>query len=848
MEFGGKLFHGLIVLFFIIVFLNSSILGSSVVVISKTNVSNDFVKNEKIIDDTKFSATGFFNVSEKNGIWWFVTPEGEKFYSLGVAFVEPGDFFYGNITEWAINTQDQLKSWGFNTINEESVDLFPDIPFILKLRFMDIAAEEGWTHRRIPDVFDEGWKNTISNIINETADKYRNNSNLIGYQTDNEMKWSPNPVDYDTNLEVFMAAGPNTAGKKRLVSFFKERYKDDVSSFNRVWKMDIKDFDELFNYTEFGRDGWLIKIGQARKDIDDFSRLVASTYFNFTSSTLKKADPNHLNLGVRFFFQGVPNQVLEECGKYVDVISVNYYRKNILTYDPSIYFYSKMMDCVTLDNWMYKYHKITGKPILASEFTFLEKESIWPILPKKELGQRNLQIQAKYSLTQKGRADLFEWYATNCLSRSYMVGHTWFSYIDRLNVANIGLVNYYNQPYLTLLNRMEEINKKAIDLHENAIDIVKNDGHVAIDFSNNYNYEYFKNLDSADEKDSFSFEIPAHKIKCKIDLNSYSGNILYVGGNGPNNYTSIQDAINNASQGNIIFVYNGTYKEFIHIDKPLALVGEDVTETIVIGNYSLPDNEKITIQINSDNVTVAGFTITSEGGYFHDYFHRTSSGISIYKSNNCTIQGNILKNFSEFGIRIRLSDSVTISENIVYNVLNKLGCIIQIDSSNSSIIVNNSLWRGTICCIWISRSNSAIIQGNLMSHSYYSGIILDMVENTLIKRNTIQGNEHTGLILKNSNYNTISSNNFLKKNNKFENDEIGEDDIFKIKFNRRLAFFDNSYENIWSNNYWNRCHILPKCIFGKKENDIIISVFNFDWHPAKKPHVIRDTEGIIIYK
>ena len=48
-----------------------------------------------------------------------------------------------------------------------------------------------------------------------------------------------------------------------------------------------------------------------------------------------------------------------------------------------------------------------------------------------------------------------------------------------------------------------------------------------------------------------------------------SGNILYVGGNRPNNYTYIQDAINDASDGDIVFVYNGTYYENIEVKKSI---------------------------------------------------------------------------------------------------------------------------------------------------------------------------------------------------------------------------------------------------------------------------------------
>ncbi|HDN50977.1 MAG TPA: hypothetical protein ENG06_04290, partial [Thermoplasmatales archaeon] len=44
------------------------------------------------------------------------------------------------------------------------------------------------------------------------------------------------------------------------------------------------------------------------------------------------------------------------------------------------------------------------------------------------------------------------------------------------------------------------------------------------------------------------------------------GNTWYVGGSGPNNYTKIQDAIDNASDGDTVFVFNGIYYENVLIN------------------------------------------------------------------------------------------------------------------------------------------------------------------------------------------------------------------------------------------------------------------------------------------
>jgi len=45
------------------------------------------------------------------------------------------------------------------------------------------------------------------------------------------------------------------------------------------------------------------------------------------------------------------------------------------------------------------------------------------------------------------------------------------------------------------------------------------------------------------------------------------GNWLYVGGSGPGNYTGIQQAIDNASAGDTVFVFNGTYVGHLNINK-----------------------------------------------------------------------------------------------------------------------------------------------------------------------------------------------------------------------------------------------------------------------------------------
>ena len=67
-----------------------------------------------------------------------------------------------------------------------------------------------------------------------------------------------------------------------------------------------------------------------------------------------------------------------------------------------------------------------------------------------------------------------------------------------------------------------------------------------------------------------------------------NGNTLYVGGSGEGNYTKIQHAIDDASDGGTVFVYDDSspYNENLNVDKSINLIGEDRNTTIINTSYS----------------------------------------------------------------------------------------------------------------------------------------------------------------------------------------------------------------------------------------------------------------------
>jgi parallel beta-helix repeat protein len=118
----------------------------------------------------------------------------------------------------------------------------------------------------------------------------------------------------------------------------------------------------------------------------------------------------------------------------------------------------------------------------------------------------------------------------------------------------------------------------------------------------------------------------------------------------PDDYSSIQGAINAASPGDTVYVRGGTYDGNIVVNKTISLIGEDRTATIRgAGSAS-------GMGISADSVTVSGFTILATDGQFGGYrgiwlggnfdtfigntVTNTTGGIDVGGGNN-TIVGNI---------------------------------------------------------------------------------------------------------------------------------------------------------------------------------------------------------------
>jgi len=157
-------------------------------------------------------------------------------------------------------------------------------------------------------------------------------------------------------------------------------------------------------------------------------------------------------------------------------------------------------------------------------------------------------------------------------------------------------------------------------------------------------------------------------------LPASKGEWLYVGGSGPGNYTRIQDAIDNASDGNTIFVFSGIYYEHIVIDILITLIGENKNTTIIDGTDS--DDNIVTIKANG--ISIEGFTIRNPSEYYW--------GICVNPyCNGVSIINNIIK----ASLLVQSSHNTNISRNIFIDIPNNEGADIVLTNASENTVYAN---------------------------------------------------------------------------------------------------------------------------------------------------------------
>jgi parallel beta-helix repeat protein len=335
------------------------------------------------------------------------------------------------------------------------------------------------------------------------------------------------------------------------------------------------------------------------------------------------------------------------------------------------------------------------------------------------------------------------------------------------------------------------------------------------------------------------------------------GNWLYVGGGGLDNYTRIQEAIDNASDGDTVYVFDdlSPYQENIRINKKILVTGEN-RETTIISGVTGQDH---VVRINTKNAEINGFTIKGAAG--------GQDGVTVYQLKEDNIISNNIIKESSYGIYLQATSTrTTISDNIISNndfqgifcqgsdrnvitgntisANGKFGISMELNSIQNWIIDNTIEDNfGGIQLTGSSKQNN--ISGNQILNNDMEGILIKGLLCTAneITNNNISGNK-AGIKISSGGKNIITSNNVKDNSMKGISLSLSNDNIIEMNNfigNRKNAGFVASFSTTWDSNYWdNWIGVKLDLPLFKKFPKVIrgIVMRNFDTNPQEEPYEI----------
>ncbi len=391
---------------------------------------------------THAQATGFFRVEQIDGRWWFVDPDGHLFYSTGVNGIGTGagtrvagredlfaaipkplpgatnnfgggrggrqaNFYGANIqrrygddwrTPWAQLTAQRMDAWGLNTSYgtglSEALDKTPlNKPYVITLR----GFQTGTLIMGLPDVYAADFQPHVETEAARQLAPRKDDPYLLGYFIGNEPPWPGRESQF---VDLVLEGGAS----------------------------------ELQNHFKAGLAKGDTPVLRRQLVLDAFAR-----YLAVINAAVKKADPNHLNLGIRF--GGTPPDYVIALAKDFDVYSLNKYR-----WEPPA-------------DYLAKIYSLVHRPMLLGEFHIG--------VPGRGMAPGLVQ-----AMNQTERGAAYSYYVEHAAAHPEVIGTHWFQWIDQPALGrndgenyNIGWVDVTDRPYDELVAAAKVTHARLLDIH-----------------------------------------------------------------------------------------------------------------------------------------------------------------------------------------------------------------------------------------------------------------------------------------------------------------------------------------------------------------------------------------------
>jgi hypothetical protein len=397
-----------------------------------------------------------WQVTAQNGVFWLLTPCGERSWSIGVNVINGGypqrvfqgrltyhwGTFYPDLETWGQAAQRRVLAWGFNTAGAWSSH--PDMLGLPSIPDLELGREASYHWF---DPFQPSMEEELRAWARRLVAPYKGNPYRIGYFSDNEVGW------WNGALFTWYIKQPESNHtKQKLLVLLRDYYGRNWERFSQdfVPPQGVGSFDDLLH-----RSGAITQLrpgGDGMRLIRHWVGIVAEQYYRLVHGAIREADPDALIFGDRLQIYYDPEAV-RAMVPYVDVVATNY-------------------DVDSPDGWIARYYfdglrQLTGnKPILISEWFFAAHEN--------RTGNRNnghlmtVQTQAERA---RGAVAAVQRFAR----QPQIVGSHWFQYYDHPwggrpdgEDYNFGLVDVDDRPYEELVTAFSRVNPGLASIHQEA--------------------------------------------------------------------------------------------------------------------------------------------------------------------------------------------------------------------------------------------------------------------------------------------------------------------------------------------------------------------------------------------
>ena len=397
-------------------------------------------------------ATGFFRTEKIDGRWWLVDPEGYLFLSVGIDCVNYGGG--GNVRDYD-KRQNMYKEMPSDEIQE-----------ILSGRSQRAAAQGAprrynlgmWNqYRRYGENFrekaremvikrmDKWGLNTIANWSSQEISGMNRKAFILqlsglGMQRELMGLCDIYRPDYIQELEKNISASVRrNLGNPWLIGYFVANEPAWLNEEARLCQI-ILDGPERPIQKELK--AYLAKNGDTKETRRAFIVNSFDVFLHDVNRILKKYDPDHLNMGIRFGDpDGVGEDVLKACATAFDVFSFNCYMEAPL---------QSMMD---------RAMRIMDLPMIIGEYHFGTVDH--------GLAQSLWQVE-----DQQQRGVAYRYYTENAYAHPALVGTGYFQWCDQDMTGrgdgenyNCGLIDVTDRPYKEQVEAMMETAKVLFDVH-----------------------------------------------------------------------------------------------------------------------------------------------------------------------------------------------------------------------------------------------------------------------------------------------------------------------------------------------------------------------------------------------